>query len=53
MINYPRLLLIENINLRTRTMIEKGAVSEVENLIKLKIPKEKSISKAIGIHEYL
>ncbi len=51
MINYPRLLLIENINLRTRTMIEKGAVSEVEKLIKLKIPKEKSISKAIGIQE--
>ena len=51
MINYPRLLLIENINLRTRSMIEKGAISEVEKLIKLKIPKEKSISKAIGIQE--
>ena len=32
-------------------MIEKGAISEVKNLLKLKISKDKSISKAIGVYE--
>ena len=32
-------------------MVEKGAVSEVKRFIKLKIPKNKSALKAIGINE--
>tara|TARA_Y100000591_G_scaffold193957_1_gene167751 strand:+ start:3747 stop:4655 length:909 start_codon:yes stop_codon:yes gene_type:complete len=50
-INYPRDLLIEKINIRTSEMIEKGAILEVKKFIKLKISKKKSISKAIGISE--
>ena len=32
-------------------MIEKGVVSEVKKYIKLKVPKDKSANKAIGINE--
>ena len=32
-------------------MIKNGAVNEVKNFIKLRIPKEKSVNKAIGISE--
>ena len=32
-------------------MIKKGAVQEVKRFIKLKIPKNKTVSKAIGINE--
>ena len=32
-------------------MIKKGAVSEVKKFIKLKVPKNKSATKAIGINE--
>ena len=50
-INYPRSLLIEKIKNRTKQMIEMGAVLEVKKFLKLQIPKNKSISKAIGIAE--
>tara|TARA_B100001057_G_scaffold484290_1_gene562186 strand:- start:566 stop:1474 length:909 start_codon:yes stop_codon:yes gene_type:complete len=50
-INYPRSLLVEKIKNRTRQMIEIGAVLEVKKFLKLQIPKNKSISKAIGIAE--
>ncbi len=50
-INYPRLLLIEKIKNRARQMIDIGAVLEVKKFLNLKIPKSKSISKAIGIGE--
>ncbi len=50
-INYPRSLLVEKINNRARQMIEIGAVLEVKKFLKLQIPKNKSISKAIGIAE--
>ena len=43
--------LIEKISIRTRQMLEIGAILEVKRFLKLKIPKEKSISKAIGIAE--
>ena len=32
-------------------MIEMGAVNEVRRFIKLKVRKDKSVNKAIGIHE--
>ena len=50
-IDYPRPKLIEKINLRVRQMLEMGAVLEVKNFLKLKISKNKSVSKAIGVVE--
>jgi tRNA dimethylallyltransferase len=32
-------------------MIEMGAVNEVKRFLKLKVRKDKSVNKAIGIHE--
>ena len=50
-IDYPRSKLIEKINLRVRQMLDMGAVLEVKNFLKLKISKNKSVSKAIGVVE--
>ena len=50
-IDYPRPGLIEKINLRTKQIIEKGGILEVKKFLKLRISKNKSISKAIGITE--
>ena len=50
-IDYPRPKLIEKINLRVRQMLDLGAVLEVKNFLKLKISKNKSVSKAIGVVE--
>jgi tRNA dimethylallyltransferase len=50
-IDYPRTELIEKINLRTKQMLDMGAVLEVKKFLKLKISKNKSISKAIGVAE--
>ena len=50
-IDYPRVELVEKINLRTKQMLNMGAISEVKNFLKLRISKNKSISKAIGIAE--
>ncbi len=50
-IDYPRTELIEKINLRTRQMLNMGAILEVKNFLKLRISKNKSISKAIGVAE--
>jgi len=50
-IDYPRQELIERINQRTEKMIENGAIKEVKNFIKLKIRKDKSVNKAIGVLE--
>ena len=50
-IDYPRLKLIEKINLRTSQMLDIGAILEVKKFLKLKVPKSKSISKAIGVAE--
>ena len=50
-IDYPRPKLIEKINLRVRQMLDRGAVLEVKNFLKLKISKNKSVSKAIGVVE--
>ena len=50
-IDHPRPELFKKINLRTREMIDLGVVLEVKKFLKLKISKNKSISKAIGINE--
>ena len=50
-IDFPRSELLKRIRLRANQMIEKGAVSEVKKYIKLKVPKDKSANKAIGISE--
>ena len=50
-IDYPREELIERINKRTDQMIKNGAINEVKRFIKLKVRKDKSVNKAIGIHE--
>ncbi len=50
-IDYPRNELLERIYKRTQEMIKKGAVSEVQKFIRLKVAKDKSASKAIGIKE--
>ena len=50
-IDFPRQELIERINIRTKEMIQIGAVKEVKNFLKLKIKKDRSVLKAIGISE--
>ena len=50
-IDYPRQELIERINTRTEQMIKKGAIKEVKEFLKLKIKKDMSVLKAIGISE--
>jgi tRNA dimethylallyltransferase len=50
-IDYPREELIQRIGKRTEQMIKMGAINEVKRFIKLKVRKDKSVNKAIGIHE--
>ena len=50
-IEYPRKDLIERIEKRTEKMIKMGAIKEVKRFIKLKIKKDNSVNKAIGITE--
>ena len=50
-IDYPRKDLIERIEKRTEQMIKMGAINEVKRFIKLKIKKDNSVNKAIGIKE--
>ena len=50
-IDFPRSDLIETINQRALKMFKLGAVLEVKKFLKLKINKNKSISKAIGVAE--
>ena len=50
-IDYDRKELIERINLRTHDMIQTGAINEVNKFIKLKINKDKTATKAIGVNE--
>ena len=50
-IDFPRKDLLKRIELRTKEMIKNGAVNEVKKFIKLKVPEEKTASKAIGIKE--
>ena len=50
-IDYPREELIQRIGKRTERMIKIGAINEVKRFIKLKVRKDKSVNKAIGIYE--
>ena len=50
-IDYPREELIQRIGKRAEQMIEMGAVNEVKRFLRLKVRKDKSVNKAIGIHE--
>ena len=50
-IDYKREDLIKKISLRTKKMIKNGAINEVKSFLKLKIKKDKSINKVIGIDE--
>ena len=43
--------LIQRINLRTLSMISGGAIDEVKKFLKLKIRKDQSVNKVIGIAE--
>ena len=50
-IDFPRLELIERINLRSKEMIKNGAISEVKKFVQFKVQKDKTANKAIGISE--
>jgi len=50
-IDFNREDLIKRILLRTVKMIEEGAINEVKKFIKLKIKKDLSVNKVIGIDE--
>ena len=50
-ISLDREFLISKINLRTEMMFKKGAIKEVIKFIKLKISKDKSANKIIGVSE--
>ena len=55
-IDFPRDELIKKINIRTREMIKNGAILEVKKFVKLKVSKNRTAYKAIGIdeiHDYL
>ena len=50
-IDYPREKLINRINLRVEQMFVNGAIQEVRRFNKLKVKKENSSNKVIGIKE--
>ena len=50
-INIPKELLHKNIDKRVEKMFKQGAVNEVKNFIKIKIKKDLSANKIIGIEE--
>ena len=50
-IDFPKNELLLRINLRTLDMIKKGAILEVQKFNKIKVRKDKTATKAIGINE--
>ena len=55
-IDLPREDLLNRISIRAKKMIENGGIQEVRNFIKLRVKKDKTACKAIGIgqvQEYL
>ena len=50
-IDFKREELIKRISLRATKMIKEGAINEVKKFIKLKIKKDLSVNKVIGIDE--
>ena len=50
-VDFPRNELLNRITLRAQEMIKNGAVSEVKKFVKIKVHKDKTANKAIGISE--
>ena len=50
-IDFPREELTKRISKRTNLMMKLGAINEVKRFIKLKVKKDKSVNKAIGVGE--
>ena len=50
-IDFPRQGLLDNISTRTDQMLKQGAIEEVKKFLKLKIGKDKTSNKVIGINE--
>ncbi len=50
-IDFPRDQLISRINSRSREMIKMGLVSEAKKFLRLKVSKDKTASKAIGLNQ--
>ena len=50
-INFKREDLIKRISIRSRKMIEEGAIKEVKKFIKSKIKKDLNVNRVIGIDE--
>ena len=50
-IDYPRDKLIQRISLRTNEMLRDGAIKEAKRLYKLRIKKDLSSNKVIGLSE--
>ena len=50
-INYPRQELINKANMRVNKMIKNGAIAEVRKFNRLKVKKQNSSNKVIGVEE--
>ena len=50
-IDFPRSDLLNRINIRSKKMINNGAIFETKKFLKLKVHKSKSANNAIGINE--
>jgi tRNA dimethylallyltransferase len=50
-VDFKREDLVKKISLRTSKMIEEGAIKEVKKFVKMKIKKDLSVNKVIGIDE--
>ncbi len=50
-IDFPRNELLDRIDVRTKEMIRKGAILEVKRFIKIKVRKDKTAHRAIGMNE--
>ena len=50
-IDFPRTELIEKISLRVEEMFLSGAIKEVKRFVKIRLKKDKTANKAIGIKE--
>ena len=50
-IDFPREDLLEKISIRSKEMIRSGAIEEVKKFTKLRISKNRSLNKAIGVSE--
>ena len=50
-INYKREDLIKRISIRINEMIDQGALNEIKKFLRLKIAKDRSVNRVIGIDE--